>query len=370
VTQLAFSPQGQLATGAGDRAVRLWDIQSGRTLAPPIRHPFQVNNIAMPANNRIYICSDQNVYVRDLATLDVPLESVAQSVRLLTNQTLSTEKIGFRTAGADQLAQDWQAIDRFKGALFASSDDQIDQWYERVLNQLHRDRDWSAATHHRQYFIKRHPGDPFMLGLQAEAFAENGQFQKAAEHLRKQLDLGPQDETWILYQLASALIASDDGEQLEGLLDDFVAKAKDTSEPYVAERLGKLLLLTQKSTDDPSLPGRLADIALQGRPTNGWFIVTKALSSTRMGDHQASIKHCDSVINSQINNIIRPLAFSVRSIANAAAGHAQAAQADLQQVRQHRERLNLDQATGVWLDRIHLDLLTKEAQAAADHSSQ
>lgn len=373
VTQLAFSPRGQIATGAGDQAVRVWDVKSGRLLAPPMRHPFPINNLALPKNNRLYICSDQNVYVRELGSGQGSPDSISQTIRLLANQTLSSDDSGLISAKREQLEDDWAAQSSQADQAFAVTDDQIEQWYRRLLNQLHRDRDWSSLTFHREQYIKRHPGDGFVLRLQANAYGENGQFKRAAGYLKSSLDL-ESDDTWSMFQRCSALLAdrdiassdlaAGDNDPLSDLFETYIATAKDSSDPFVAERLGKLLLIANHPSEDASLPHRLADIAIEAQPSNGWFIITKALSLTRSGDHSTSIEKCDLVINSSMQNILRPLAFAVRSIAHAKFGNLDAAQSDLQAVGEHRKRLNIDQTTGLWHDRIHLDILTNEAAAA------
>jgi len=63
VTCLAFSRNGYLvATGSEDGTARIWDVQAGRQVGPPLPHGASVNAVAFGANDRMLLtgCNDQS----------------------------------------------------------------------------------------------------------------------------------------------------------------------------------------------------------------------------------------------------------------------------------------------------------------------
>jgi len=68
VTALAVLPDGRLVSGSLDGTVRVWDVQTGRTLAILDGHPRGVRTVAVTPKGHVVFDADETIYVRDVAT--------------------------------------------------------------------------------------------------------------------------------------------------------------------------------------------------------------------------------------------------------------------------------------------------------------
>lgn len=358
VTYVSFSPGGRLATAAEDNSVRVWDLESGRLQLPPLPHQFAVNSVTMPSDDRVMICSFADVFVWKFENRSAPFDDLARSTRLLTTRSLSAE--GMQRVTADQMEKDWAVIREAKSSFFNTSQQQVDTWYEKTLSELRNEGDWATATFHRQHLLLKDPSDLDLWNAQANDYGENGQFAKSAECFLEQLKRKPNDG-WLMYQLAAALLGTGDQELIQEHCEAFVAAFGETTDPERAEQLGKTLLLCNYRSDESDLPQRLINLAFEQSPNRAWNVVAKSLLEQRAGRFEESVEQASRIINSSLNDITRPLAFTLRAIAKAKLGDSDGARQDLKLARETREDV-IRHYGGIWLSLLQLDLLLEEAE--------
>lgn len=105
-----FSPNGRaIALGSQDQTVRLWEVQTGRPLTPPMKHPGPVDRLAFSPDGRrlVTACFDQTVSVWDASSGDLMIPSLPHS--MVISVAFSPDGRLILTASNDQTVRVWDA---------------------------------------------------------------------------------------------------------------------------------------------------------------------------------------------------------------------------------------------------------------------
>lgn len=369
VKDISIGPDGKfLATSTSDqiaRNVRVWDLSSGRTIAAPIPYAFPIEHVTMLSDTRVMVCSHFDVRIHEYKPAETEsLDDLEQAIRLLvgTENHLGTQE----PCPPERLESDWAAITKSYPDRMNAVRSQVFAWYSKVLNQYHNERDWAATTFHRDSQMKMLPDDDFVAWLQANAYANNGQFDKAIPLFERCVDAETSDawqnaakESWRLYMLCSALLGAGDEVALKRWTKEFIKRRAESAASESGSDLAKILLLGKVKPDDPDLIGDLIEQSLAATPEFNWLHLSKALHEFRRGEFEACEATCDVMRRKPANNRLKALVFAVRGLAKKEADKPDWKQ-DIEAAREHKEaalRGNTE-----WFNDVHIDLLLREAE--------
>lgn len=341
----------------GGRNVRIWDLTSGRTLAPPIPHAFNVNGVTMLSDQRVMVCSHFEVKIWEYSPAETEsINDIEQASRLLTGLEFTAD--GVSHCSPDKLDADWKAVTEKYPARMAAVDSQVAAWYTQVLTQFHNERDWSAATFHREHHMRRLPDDSFIWGLQGNAYSNNGQYAKALPLYVRSHQAKPEDE-WRIYSLSCAALAAGDTAAVNKWTNEFIKRHKDTESVNAAGNLAKVLLLSKSDQPDPDFATRLIARSLESDPGNMWTHIAKALNELRQEKHQGCETTCAKIIDGSSDLRQKALAHAIRGLSRKQNDKPEDADKDFATARDFRVAANHRNTS--WHEESHLDLLFSEA---------
>jgi WD40 repeat protein len=107
VVHAAFSPDGQrVVTASWDQTARVWDVQSGQPVTPPLKHNGEVQHAAFSPDGRRVISAswDQTARVWDLPSGDRPVNDWNLLAELVTGQRMDSSG-GFASLEPETLAK-------------------------------------------------------------------------------------------------------------------------------------------------------------------------------------------------------------------------------------------------------------------------
>jgi serine/threonine protein kinase/Flp pilus assembly protein TadD len=210
---------------------------------------------------------------------------------------------------------------------------------------------------------------PDVLGIlwtRGEAYAHLGQWDKAAADYARLVELGPTDKRpW--YQSAGLRLQIGDIEGYRRACREMLAQFGNTDDPAVAERTAKTCSLAPDAVSCFDLVLKLADRAVEGRGSERWILLAKALAEYR-ADHSAeAIKWLERVAPKADSEHLDATAFAVLALAQHRLGRTHDARAALAGAQAILAQKMPDPGKGKyfgsdWHDWLRAQILVQEAE--------
>jgi serine/threonine protein kinase/predicted Zn-dependent protease len=200
------------------------------------------------------------------------------------------------------------------------------------------------------------------------AYCALGQWDKAAADYAELLRLDPGNE-WHWYVSAALRLQIGDVAGYRRACREMLARFGNTDNPPVAEQTAKTcsLLPDAVSPFEPVL--QLADRAAQGRESDPWIVVAKALAEHRVGSHAAAVEWLERLSPRADGKPVDATAFAVLALARHRLGQTQEARAALASARAILAKKMPDPDKGGyfegdWHDWLRARILVREAEEA------
>ena len=257
--------------------VNLWDLESGRVVAPAIpigpagNDTVETVSLSLDSS-RAFIASRANLAILDLDGWLKPPDSSPADIALLAELT-TARRI---TAGdLNKLTKgEWQT-----------------RWDE--LQGRNPGFVRSGVTYRSDVIAQRSADSAIMA---SSAYARRGEWSKAAERAVSSVDADPEQR--IKWASAAALIIlAGDVQGYRDLRARMFKRFASTADPQEADSLSKVALLLPGFADRASLPiGVLiaaAEDAQRSPTTRRWYYASAGLAAYRDGDWETAAKRCE-----------------------------------------------------------------------------
>ncbi len=190
----AFSPDGRwLATAYGNH-FRLWDVATGQAVGPALTHshePQAITYLAFTPEGKLVTGDGPAADPRGRQTWNLapdsrPAAEVLELVQLLTGHRLDGIAVAALTADDDKKA--WDNLRPRYPADFAPSADRQLAWARRGLEECQRQENWAGALRHLDRLIAAEPGRPELYLRRAAAHKALRQWDRAVADYSKAID--------------------------------------------------------------------------------------------------------------------------------------------------------------------------------------
>jgi eukaryotic-like serine/threonine-protein kinase len=229
-----------------------------------------------------------------------------------------------------------------------------------------------AAAEWQEIFerlVKLRPKDPRPWTARIDFLANRGQWQEASELLPGLLEVDAADH-WTWYSASVLHLQNGNADGHRRVCDEMLRRFSGTTDPNVAERTAKTLLLVPGVVADVEVPRKLALLAAAGDPSFKWFHLVSGLAEYRAGNFEAAIECLQKCISSPAGQLYcDESALVVQAMAEHRLGRSADARETLKRADQLiAERVaKLEQGPLVgWQEWIRLNVLRREAQALID----
>jgi tetratricopeptide (TPR) repeat protein len=236
-------------------------------------------------------------------------------------------------------------------------------WHRREAEEAGSTRDWSAVLMHLDRAIAAGPAEAVLHSLRGNAYAELGQWDKAAADFAKTVALAPEAGfTWS--NLAQARLASGDTggyrKTCETLLDRFAG----TADTWVAMVVASTCALAPNAVAEPARPVALAEKAVAGRAGDPFAHNALGAALYRAGRFDAAVRRlAESPAASGEEDAA---ALFLLAMAHFRLGHAEEARQWLEQGVRRMEQIMQPRPGGaggpLWRQRLALQLTRREAE--------
>jgi eukaryotic-like serine/threonine-protein kinase len=300
---VAFSPRGDLlASASKDGTVKLWQLATGTEARTLVGHIQDVRSVAFsPDGGRVASAAqDGTVKLWDTDT--------GQELLTLAGQTAPIQKVLFSTDGNRLLAAGsggrilvWDAAaPRLRGRGPPQRGGRPD-WYSSQAAQFEAAGEWFAAAWHLGRVLDGDLKNGTVLARRAWAHAEDGQWGKAEVDSAQAVALGQdvaalEENHWRLAWLRAHL---GDAEERRRVCARLLERHGDTRTARLAYLVARLCSLVPDSVEDPAVPVRLAERAVESNRKNSAYWNTLGLARYRAGDGRGALEALEKVVELQ-----------------------------------------------------------------------
>ncbi len=211
----------------------------------------------------------------------------------------------------------------------------------------------------------------------ADFFARRGRWTEAAESLRRLIEAHPADSVPYAF-LAAILLSREETEEYRKLCQQMVSRFAHTTDPAVADRIGKACLIHPAPGVDIKVLAEWADTAVtrgQSHALFPWFKLCKSLAEYRQGHFAEAADWAQKTLVSQGNPFERDAAaYLVLALAQKQLKQEASARIALGKAREIVDgkipKLNGDDLGPYWVDVIIANTLLREARTMIKANSE
>lgn len=366
VLRAVFGPQGRrVATGSLDQTARVWDAATGQTLTPPLQHPWSVRQVRFDSEGKQLFTTGSNgtVWTWELPSTERPVEELIRLAQLLSGNRIDEHR-GPMPLEPAALKELWSSLRQTHSALFHFSAAEVTAWHQQTAEECVRGRHWEAARWHLDRLLEQEPGHWLYHAQRGRVLAELGRLAEAgtdfAAVVRQKPDVF---EAWCLY----AVLRLHSGDKAEyrracAALSAAQEKSNDCRLAYLTAWTGTL-------STDSGISGKrlveLAQCALNREPSDPDYLCTLGAALFRAGAAKIAAERLTEALSAQGRRPhIRECLWL--SLARARLSDAKEARLRFDEATASlmADRSAVENAALPWVQRLQLDVLHREAEAA------
>jgi WD40 repeat protein/serine/threonine protein kinase/tetratricopeptide (TPR) repeat protein len=362
VLQARFSSEGKrVATASIDQTARVWDAESGQTLTPPLQHPWSVRQVRFTADGRTLLTTSSagTVWSWDLPTTTRAIEDLVQLAQLLSGSRIDEHR-GIMPLESSELKEMWNALRQTQSDFFHFSAEHVTAWHRQTAEECGRGGHWSAALWHLDRLIQEEPDNWLYHARRGRVQAEMGHWAEASADFAEVVRRDAEDvEAWCLY----AVLRLQQGDRADYRRACETLLKQYQSATQARERLAYMAVWTSLLSPDSGINGdRLVELAKQAverEPGDPDYLCTLGAALFRSGDLPSALRRLNEAraIHGSRPCVREWLWQSLVSIKMGSTAEGR------QWLAKATAALGTpDAATLPWVQRLHLDLLRREAE--------
>lgn len=363
-----FSSDGRfLVLSSRPTGVRIWDAVTGDPVSPPLVHPGPVESVAFNSDGRLLLTtSDRAARVWSLSADDRKLDDWLRLAQLLSCSRMHPEGGRPVPLSPDELAAAWNELRRQSSRTLGNPSKDAITWHAEAARACEKVARWHAALPHLEFLADQDPGRLEVFARRGRAYAEVGEWQRAAADFEKAAPLAAdRQHHWYRHALLRLFLDERDryGRARADLLDRFESSS-NLDAAQLAAWAGSLGPAPKAEAD------RLvaaAERAVKDKPQNHARLLTLGAALFRAHRYEDTVRKLDEAI-AVWGKGNTPWDWLFLAMAHHHLGHAGLAKTNFDRAAQWIDQQQVIGADGVatstlfWSDRLELALLRRETE--------
>ncbi|MCB1096799.1 MAG: hypothetical protein KDN22_14580 [Verrucomicrobiae bacterium] len=189
---MAFSPDSSmLVSGYLDGSVRLWDLETGKSLGPPVAHRSAVWGVAFAPDGLSYITTDKDNVTRRWLVPSFA-NGTPEQLRLQLEVWSQSEKTEgtLRTISSDAWLAKKATVDAFDpGSISIGTPTDDRTWHHSRLIDAEQTENWFGALWHARHLIDLDPDNHYHHARKGSAHLVRGESAEAAASFARVAEL-------------------------------------------------------------------------------------------------------------------------------------------------------------------------------------
>lgn len=362
-----FSSDGRfLVLSSRPNGVRVWDAATGDPISPLLGHPVPVESVAFSSDNRLLTASDRAARVWSMSVDDRDANDWLRLAQLLSCSRMNQE--GGRPVPLlpDELRAAWDQLRRKSAGAFVVAPSDVITWHAEAARACEKSGSWIAALPHLDRLAELDPERLDLFGRRGRAYAEAGQWKRAAADFEKAASLAAdKHQHWFRHGLVRLHLDERDAYKRvrAGMLDRFEFSRNLVSSQQAAWA-GSLAPATQAEADRMVAA---AERAVKDSPRNHAYLLALGAALYRARRYEDSVRTLDEAIKVWGKGDT-PWDWLFLAMAHHHLGATNLAKSNFDQAARWIEQKNVIGTEGTpsstlfWSDRLELSLLRREAE--------